>query len=98
MTADARLALATIRACVESDRYSLAVHFTDRMVERGLYWPDVESVLDDPTDVRSQGRDRFHRPKWIVGGETADGMDVELVCAIEVDDSGTEFITLYWED
>jgi hypothetical protein len=98
VTADARRALATIRVCVDSDRYALAIHFTDRMVERGLYWPDVESVLDGPTDVRSQGIDRFDRPKWIVAGAAADGMEIEIVCAIEVDDSGTEFITLYWED
>jgi hypothetical protein len=67
------------------------------MQHRVLFWPDVTAVIDDPTDVRSQPTDRFGRPKWIVLGDAADGMEIEIVCAIEVDESGVEFITLYWE-
>lgn len=98
MTAEARRAIATIRACVASERYAIALHFSQRMAGRGLFWPDVEAVIKDPNDVRSQGMDRCNRPKWIVAGETYDGYEIEIVCAIEVDESGTEFITLYWED
>ena len=98
MTVEGRRALATIRRCLEEDRYAVSVHFTERMQQRGLYWPDVEAVIHDPTDVRSQGIDRFHRPKWIIRGETADTGEIEIVCAVEVDDTETEFITLYWED
>jgi hypothetical protein len=97
VTAEARRALATIRACVEDDRFALAIHFRERMRQRGLFWPDVEAVIFDPQDVRSQGLDRFARPKWIIGGEAATGDAIEIVCAIEVDDTQTEFITLYWD-
>ena len=53
---------------------------------------------DDPSELRSEGMDRYDRPKWIVAGAASDGYEIEIVCAIEEDDSGTEFITLYWED
>lgn len=87
-----------IRACLDEDRYALAVHFTQRMQQRGLFWPDVRAVIEEPDDVRSQGIDRYRRPKWIVTGEVIGGEIIEIVCAIEVDESETEFITLYWED
>lgn len=68
------------------------------MEQRGLFWGDVQAVIDGPEDVRSQGRDRYGRPKWIICGNTAMGGRVEIVCAIEIDETGTEFITLYWDD
>jgi hypothetical protein len=52
----------------------------------------------DPEDVRSQGMDEYGRPKWIIHGEAALGYDIQIVCAIEIDQTETEFITLYWED
>jgi len=67
------------------------------MRQRGLFWPDVVAVIDDPDEVRSQGMDEHSRPKWIIGGPAALGGDIEIVCAIEVDETGAEFITLYWE-
>ena len=96
MTAEARRTLLFIRECVEADRYALAVHFTQRMMERGLFWSDVQAVIDDPQDVRSEGMDKYSRPKWIVCGESATGDVIEIVCAVEIDE--TEFITIYWED
>ena len=98
VTDEARRALRLIRECVESDRYALAVHFSERMEERGLFWPDVQVVIDDPTGVRSQGVDRYGRPKWIICGEAATDDEIEAVCAIEIDETETEFITLYWEN
>lgn len=98
MTAEARRAIAVIRQCIEADRYALTMHFSKRMEERGLFWPDVQAAIDDPTNVRSQGIDKYGRPKWIIEGEAACGSEIEIVCAIEVDEAGTEFITLYWED
>lgn len=74
------------------------VHFAERMQERGLFWPDVEAVLYDPEDVRGQGIDRYGRPKWIICGEAAIGDEIEIVCAVEFDETETEFITLYWDD
>ncbi len=68
------------------------------MQQRGLFWSDVQVVIDDPRDVWSQGMDRFNRPKWIILGEAATGEEIEIVCAIEIDESETEFITIYWED
>jgi hypothetical protein len=98
LSAEARRAIATIRECIETDRYSLTVHFSERMQQRSLFWPDVQAVIDDPEDVRSQGTDEYNRPKWIVSGEAADGNGVHVVCAIDADDDGTEFITIFWED
>jgi hypothetical protein len=79
-------------------RFAVSVHFLQRMEQRGLFWPDVQAVFDDPNDVRSQGMDDFNRPKWIVSGRAATDEEIEIVCAVEFDDSETEFITLYWED
>ena len=98
VTADARRALQIIRDCVEADHFALSFHFAERMIQRGLFWPDIMAVLDDAEDVRSQGLDRFDRPKWIVTGQAADGGQIEIVCAIESNEDGTEFITIYWED
>ena len=65
---------------------------------RGLFWPDVQAVIDDPYEVRSEGMDKYNRPKWVVGGEAATGDKVEIVCAIETDETETEFLTIYWDD
>jgi hypothetical protein len=55
--------------------------------------PDTHG--DRPADVRSGARDRFSRPKWIIAGEAADGLTLEMVCALDVDQRGeqTVFIT-----
>lgn len=98
VTAEARRAIAVIRECIESDRYALSLHFSRRMQQRGLFWPDVQAVIEDPQDVWSQGMDDYDRPKWVVCGDAAGGGEIEIVCAIESDDSGTEFITIYWEN
>ncbi len=96
MTSEARKTLAVIRECLETDRYALTLHFSERMEQRGLFWPDVEAVIYDPGDVQSQGMDDYNRPKWIISGEAATGEEIEIVCAVEIDE--TEFITLYWEN
>ena len=97
MDAKARRALSIIRECVDAKRYVVSRHFTKRMDERMYFWPDVLAVLDKPGDVRSDGRDRFDRPKWIVVGKTIDDLPVELVCVLDTDDRGrvTVFITIY---
>lgn len=98
MTAEARRTLAVIRECLASDRYALTVHFSRRMEQRGLFWPDVLAVVDDPGEVRGQGMDEYNRPKWIIAGQAAIGDEIEIACAVEIDDGQTEFITFYWED
>jgi len=97
MDVEARRALLTIRACVARGRYRVLTHFTQRMDQRGLVWPDVLAVLDAPGAVRSGGRDRFGRPKWLVGGTATAGDPLEIVCVLDVDEHGehTVFITLY---
>lgn len=90
--------MTAIRACVETDRYALTVHFSRRMQQRGLFRPNVRAVLDDPVDVMSQGADEYGRPKWVICGEAAIGAEVQIVCALEIDEAETEFITLYWID
>jgi hypothetical protein len=98
VNADARRAIAVIRRCVESGRYAISDHFAIRLEQRGLFWPDVQAVIDIPKHVRSQGRDDYDRPKWLIRGVAANDADISIVCAIEVDESETEFITLFWED
>ncbi|MBC7784949.1 MAG: DUF4258 domain-containing protein [Burkholderiales bacterium] len=98
MTSAARKAIAVIRECIASDTYAISVHFRERMDQRGLFWPDIQAVIDEPHDVVSCGEDRFDRPKWVVSGRCATDDDIEIICAIEIDNSGTEFITLYWVD
>lgn len=97
MDAKARRALGVIQECVTAKRYVVLRHFVQRMDRRGFFWADLLAVMNDPSDVRSDGRDRFDRPKWIVSGKTIDGLTVELVCAIDRDDRGnvTVFITIY---
>ncbi len=97
MDAKARKALETIRHSVAAKRYTVSQHFTHRMDERAFFWPDVLAVLDRPGKVRDEGRDRYGRPKWIIAGNTPDGVALEMVCAIETDERGrsTVFITLY---
>lgn len=97
MDAKGRRALSIIRACLDAERYLVLPHFVDRMGERGLVWPDVQAVIDDPTDVRSGGQDRWRRAKWLVRGKAADGLDIGIVCVLDTDDDGnvTVFITIY---
>lgn len=97
MDAKARKALAVIQDCVERDRFLVLPHFTQRMDERGFFWPDVLAVIDAPDDVRSDGVDEYDRPKWIVSGKAIHDIEVELVCVMDTDDDGrvTVFITIY---
>lgn len=95
MKGDAGRLLLVIRECIEADRYALSVHFTERMELRGLFWPDVQAVIDDPQDIHSEGLDDYSRPKWIISGKAASGDEIEIVCAVEIDETETEFITLY---
>jgi hypothetical protein len=98
LTPDARRAVAVIRRCIETDRYAVTVHFSERMRQRGLFWPDVQAIIDEPKEVSSGGKDEYARPKWVIRGAAAFGGDVEIVCAIEIDETETEFITLYWDN
>lgn len=97
MDAKARKALNVIRDCVAAKRYIVSEHFTQRMDERGFFWPDVLAVLDQPGKVRDDGHDRYGLPKWIIAGDTPDGVALAMVCAIETDERGrsTVFITIY---
>ena len=97
MDAKARQAWSVIRRCVAAKRFTVLRHFLKHMDQRGVFWPDVLTVLDRPDDVRRAGRDRFGRPKWIVTGATVDGLSIELVCVLDTDERGdtTVFITIY---
>lgn len=97
MNAASRRALNTIRRCVKAGRYRLLVHFTERMDERGLFWPDVLAILDAPTDVRDGGPEQWGRPKWIIEGQSSGGGTLGLVCVLDADENGdvTAFVTIY---
>ena len=100
MKAKARHALAVIRQCVHSGRYLVLRHFAEQMDQRGLFWPDIECVIASPASVEDAGKDRFGRPKWIICGAATDGLDLGIVCALDVDEAGnvTVFITAYWQE
>lgn len=97
MDAPNRQALSIIRRCVARGRVILLSHFRDQLALRNWMWVDVLAVLDAPSDVRDGGEEEWGRPKWIVSGETADGLDIELVCVLDHDDHGnvTVFVTIY---
>ncbi len=97
MDAQARQALTIIRESVEADRFTVSRHFQERMDQRGFLWADVLAVLDAPSEVRDGGRENEGRPKWIISGDAADGLSVEMVCVLDRDEQGdwTVFITLY---
>lgn len=102
MTMDdkARRAWKAIRRCVADGRYSVLPHFVQRMDQHGLFWPDVQAVIDKPSDVRDDGLDRFDRSKWIISGTAIDPGapgPIEIVCALDEDEQGrvTVFITVY---
>jgi hypothetical protein len=100
MDRESKKALATIRRCLDRRRYRVLQHFTRRMDKRGLFWPEVLAVIESPASVRDGGLDRHDRPKWMISGAAADGLQIEVVCVIDVDEQGEAavFITLYWED
>ena len=97
MKSAARQALTTIQQCVRADRFGLTFHFRRRMRERGLFWGDVLHALNNAGEVRKAGLDVHGLPKWIIQGTAADDQMIEIVCTIEEDESGIQFITLYWE-
>ena len=96
MDAAARTALATIRRCAASGRFLLLPHFTRRMDERGIVWPDILAVLDQPAMVRADGSDEWGRPRWIVSGHAADAVRLGFVCVLGHNARGE--VTLFWED
>ncbi len=98
MDDEARQALATIRDCVRRDRVRIKPHFTERMHERGLYWADVIAVIDEPAGIRENGCDDAGRAKWIVAGSAYDGLNVEIVVALDRDARGklTVFLTMFY--
>jgi len=100
VTAAARRALKIIQECLAADRFVVLPHFAKRLDQRGLFWPDIEAVIDSPQDVQRGGKDRWDRSQWILRGKAADGLDLSIVCAIDHDEPGhaTVFITIYWRD
>lgn len=75
-------------------------HFAQRMDERGLFWTDVQAVIDHPRSVRDAGLDDYGRPKWLVAGKATDRLSLEIVVVIDQDEDGNLvlLITIYFED
>lgn len=90
-------ALDVIQQCLAEERFRMTLHFRQRMSERGLIWPDVLAVVDDPADIRWGKRDAHGREKWIICGAAGDGLGVEMVCVLDVDERGqvTVLVTIY---
>ncbi len=96
----ARQAHSTIRRCVAADRIRLTQLFRVRLVERGVLWADVLSLVDSPVEMRGDGYDDQGRSRWILSGRAADGIEMGLVCVIGRDEAGelVVFVTAFWED
>lgn len=95
---NATAAVSVIRECIATNRVIIKAHFTDRMSQRGLFWPDVVAVLEEPTRVRADGHDEFGRSRWLISGAAADGLDIEMLCVIDDEGPTTVFVTLYWQE
>ncbi len=100
MDPHARNALSTVRRCIAAGRVVLFQHFTRRLDQRGMFWPDVLAVFDDPDSVRADGFDDWGRARWIVSGAAADESPIDVVCLIDRDAKGelTLFVTIYRMD
>lgn len=98
MDPPARRALRIIQACLHAGRYRVLAHFVHRMDLRGLFWADIQAVIDSPQDGVDDGLDRFGRPKWRIRGRTTDHLDMEILCVLDHDEEGnlTVFVTAYW--
>lgn len=64
-------AIALIRECLDQGRVKVHRHFVERMVERGLFWPDVLAIVEHPNGARCDGVDSLGRPRWLVRGDIA---------------------------
>ena len=100
MDARGRKALREIKACFSTERLIVLKHFTRRMDGRGLFWPDIRTVVDDPSQVRDGGPDEHGRQTWILRGKATEGSEIELVCAMDHDEKGdfVVLITVYWDE
>ena len=99
MDAKARRALGMIQDCLAAGRYRVLAHFVERMDDRGLFWADIQAVIDSAQKVGADGTDRAGRAKWRIRGRTTGRLAVEVVCVIDQDRHGhlTVFITAYWD-
>lgn len=95
----ARRALGTIRRCVDAGSVRVTEHFAARLDERGLFWSDVLTAIEEPTRVRSDGLDSAGRARWVLSGPSTGGTPIGIVCAIGRDRTGVlkVFVTLFWE-
>ena len=99
MERNAEAALEAIRGCIEDERYTVTLHFTQRMDQRGLMWPDVLAVIEEAEEIVPDGLDDQGRAKWIIGGPACDGLPIDIVCALDQNKLGdwTALFTIYWD-
>lgn len=99
MDATASKALRAIQESVASGRYQVLAHFVQRMDRRGLFWVDIQAVIDSPGLIQANGMDEWGRPKWILQGRTTGRLALGIVCALDRDQRGNliVFITAYWD-
>lgn len=87
-----------VQRAVEAENYLVRDHFEQRMSERGLFWADVLSVVEDVSDVRTDGTDEYDRERWFFKGMATANAEIEILCVFESD--GTESVicwTIYWD-
>jgi len=69
-------------------------HFRDRMLERGMFWADVVTILWDPLKIELRGIDNDGRQQVWVYGRLYNIGDVRITCTIDWD---LRLITLHWD-
>ena len=96
---EAAAAIQIIRQCFDTDRFAVKPHFLQRMDERGLFWPDIQAVVDKPTEVKPDGQDDYGRPRWFVAGNATGDLHLKLLCVFDTDEEGNRvvLITIYWD-
>lgn len=96
MTSDE--AVIRVQTAIEAENYLVRDHCEERMSLRGMFWPDILSVVENATGVRTDGADEHGRERWFFKGMTTARSEVEVLCLFENDGSDTViFWTIYWD-
>jgi hypothetical protein len=92
-------ALTFIQNCLnDEERYFVRDHFEMRMSMRGMFWPDILQIVEEPKGVRMDGIDKYGREHCSLNGLTTANAEIEILCVLERDpNDNTIFWMIYWE-
>lgn len=97
MDAEAQSAWQQTRNAVAADLMVSTVHFDRNLAKRGMLWPDLLTILDEPTRLENQGIEEHGWPKWRIWGNASDGSPAAIVIALQ-DNGWVRLITIHWEE